>query len=155
MKRFSWLLVAAAGGVLLSGCSSSSTDVNKVQVALTMDGTPLTDAEVKLVPKDDPELGDGIEGRTASDGKVDLVSNPKKPLKAGRYVVLVRKLVREDGSPFKIEEDIAVRSSSKDAMLGARNAVPAVYYDRERALLIVELIGGNNTKSFDLDSKKR
>ncbi len=93
MKCSSWLLsaVVAAGTFVLSGCSSSSADVKKVQVALTMDHAPLTDADVKLVPKDDPELG-GIEGRTASDGKVELYSNPKRPLKAGPYDLLVRKL---------------------------------------------------------------
>src|SRR5579872_4006441 len=103
MKCSLLLLVTVAGvAVFGAGCSSSGgSDVKKVHVALTMDQKPLTDADVKLMPKDDPELGDGIEGRTASDGKVDLVSNPKRPIKAGRYVLLVRRLVREDGTPFK------------------------------------------------------
>src|SRR4029077_503284 len=107
-----------------------------------------------LLPKDDPSLGDGCEGVTGSDGKVELVPNPKKPLKAGRYVVLVKKLVTKDGQPFKMDEDIAVRSSSGD--FGATNLVPAAYNDRERALLIVTLkSGGENEVNLDLDRKKK
>lgn len=157
MKCSLLLLVTVAGvAVFGAGCSSSGgSDVKKVHVALTMDQKPLTDADVKLMPKDDPELGDGIEGRTASDGKVDLVSNPKRPLKAGRYVLLVRRLVREDGTPFKLDQDIAVRSSSTEANFGARNEVPAGYWDRQRALIIVDVGAGEMTVAKDLDSKQR
>jgi hypothetical protein len=141
--------------VVVAGCSSSGGDVKKVQIALTMEQKPLSDADIRLIPKDDPELGDGCEGRTASDGKVDLKPNPQKPLKPGRYVLLVRKLVRADGTPIKIEEDIAVRTSSKDALFGGTNAVPSAYNDKDRALLIVELKPGDNSFPFDLDPKKK
>jgi len=124
-------------------------------VTLTLDKTPLTEASVKLLPKDDPSLGDGCEGVTAADGQVELVPNPTKPLKAGRYVVLVKKLVQKDGSPFKLDEDIAVRATSGDGTFGAQNLVPAAYSDRERALLIVTLTGGENAVTLDLDRKKR
>jgi hypothetical protein len=153
MKRSSWLLVGAVCAALCAGCSGQP--VTKVVVALTMDKSPLTDASVKLLPKDDPTLGDGCEGITASDGKVELVPNAKRPLKAGRYVVLVKKLVRKDGSPFKMEEDIAMRSSSGDGLFGAQNLVPAAYNDRERALLIVTLTAGENSVNLDLDRKKK
>jgi hypothetical protein len=153
MKRSSWLLVAAASAALFPGCAGKP--VTKVLVTLTLDKAPLTDATVKLLPKDDPSLGDGCEGITASDGKVELVPNPKKRLKAGRYVVLVKKLVSKDGSPFKLDEDIAVRSSSGDWTFGAQNLVPAAYNDRERALLIATLTGGENEVTFDLDRKKK
>jgi hypothetical protein len=147
------LLVAAVCAALCAGCGGQP--VTKVLVTLTMDKAPLTDATVKLLPKDDPSLGDGLEGTTASDGKVELVSNPKKPLKAGRYVVLVKKLVRKDGSAFKVDEDIAVRSSDVEGAFGAQNLVPAVYSDREKALLIVTLTGGENSVTLDLDRKKK
>jgi hypothetical protein len=153
MKRSSWLLVVAVCAGFGAGCGGQP--VTKVVVGLTLDKAPLTDATVKLLPKDDPSLGDGCEGVTASDGKVELLPNAKRPLKAGRYVVLVTKLVRADGSPFKMDEDIAVRSSSGDGLFGSQNVVPAAYSDRERALLIVTLTAGENTVNLELDRKKK
>jgi hypothetical protein len=153
MKRSSWLLVAVASAALFCGCSGK--EVTKVLVSLNLDKAPLTDATVKLLPKDDPSLGDGCEGITASDGKVELVPNPKRPLKAGRYVVLVKKLVQKDGSVFKMEEDVAVRSTSGDGTFGAQNVVPTAYNDKERALLIVTLTPGENAVTLDLDRKKK
>jgi hypothetical protein len=153
MKRFSMLLVGAVWAAFCPGCGGQP--VTKVLVALTLDKAPLTDATVKLLPKDDPTLGDGCEGVTASDGKVEFVPSPKKPLKAGRYVVLVKKLVRKDGSAFKMDEDIAVRSSSGDGLFGGQNVVPAAYSDRSRALLIVTLTAGENTVNLELDGKKK
>jgi hypothetical protein len=155
--KCSYLLLAAVAGcaAFLTGCSTAGSDVKKIHVALTLDQQPLTDADVKLIPKDDPELGDGIEGRTASDGKVDLVPNPKRPFKAGRYILLVRRLVREDGTPFKLEEDIAVRTSSTEANFGAHNDVPAAYWDRQRALIIVDVTPGESTVTQDLKKNQR
>ncbi len=48
-----------------------------------------------------------------------------------------------------------MRSSSKDAMFGAHNDVPAAYWDKERALLIVEVTPGETKVSKDLDSKQK
>jgi hypothetical protein len=157
MKCSFWLFVAVAStsAALLSGCSSGG-EVTKILIALTMDNTPLTDAEVRLVPKDDPSLGDGCSGKTASDGKVEIVINPKRPLKAGRYVVLVQKLVNKDGSSFKQEQDVAVRPSMRAQVFKAENVVPVPYNDKDRALLIVELTPGENKPPpLDLDSKKK
>jgi len=157
MKRYSVLFVAVAAtaATLCSGCSSGGGEVKKILIALTMDKTPLTDAEVSLLPKDDPNLGEGCNGKTASDGKVEIVANPKKPLKPGRYVVLVQKLVSKDGTPFKQEEDVAVRPSMRSKVFGAENVIPAAYSDKDRALLIVELTTGDNSVTLDLDSKKK
>jgi hypothetical protein len=152
MKRTSWLLVALAGAVLLSGCSSGAK-VTKVLVALNMDNKPLTFADVRLLPKDDPNLGDGVSGQTAADGKVEIVANPKRPIKPGRYVVLVQKLVGKDNLPFKMEEDIAVRPGREGT--GAENLVPPVYSDRARSPLIVTLTPDDNTVTLELNSKQR
>jgi hypothetical protein len=155
MNRSAWPLAAVALAAVLSGCSTSGGDVKKVVVALTLDKEPLTDADVVLMPKDDPELGDGCSGQTASDGKVELKPNPKKPLHPGRYVLLVKKLVRPDGTPFKLEEDIAVRPESGGGTMGMRNLVPTAYSEPSRALLIVEVVSGETKASFDLDSRKK
>jgi hypothetical protein len=151
MKRSCWLLAALVLVCALApaGCSSGAR-VTKVLVALNDEkGKPLTDAEVRLVPKDDPGLGEGCTGMTAADGKVELIPDPKKPMKPGRYVVLVRKLVGKDNAPFKQvgADDIAVRPSSEGA---AHNLLPDLYSDPRRSPLIVTLTAGDNTVPLDL-----
>jgi hypothetical protein len=154
MKRSCWLLlaVALAGVVPSSGCSPGPR-VTKVLVALNLDNKPLTFADVRLLPKDDPGLGDGGSGQTAADGKVEILANPKRPIRPGRYVVLVKKLVGKDGSPFRMEDDIAVRPGREGA--GVQNLLPPVYGDKDRSPLIVTLTADENAVTLELNSKQR
>jgi hypothetical protein len=122
-------------------------------VALKLDNQPLTDADVRLLPKDDPGLGDGCSGQTAADGKVEIIPNSKRPMKPGRYVVLVQKMVGSNGAPIKMAEDIAVRPG-REGPGGARNILPEIYSDKDHSPLIVTLTSGENTVPLEL-SKKR
>ena len=140
-KRYSWRPAAMICAVLFSGCFGSPS-VSKVLVELKLDTEPLTDADVRIIPKDDPSLGDGCGGRTAADGKVEILVSSKKPMRPGRYVVLVTKTVGKDGTAIKMDEDIAVRPGRDGA---GRNSLPAIYNDRERSPLIVTLSAGENT----------
>jgi hypothetical protein len=161
MKRACLQLVASTGVAvalafalaLLPGCSTGST-VTKVMVDLKLDTQPLSEADVQLLPKDDPSLGDGCSGRTAADGKVEIIPNPKKPLKPGRYVVLVKKLVGKDGAAFKLDEDIAVRPG-REGPGGSHNILPPIYSERERSPFIVTLTAGENTVPLTVNSKQR
>jgi hypothetical protein len=141
MKRWYWLLLVASA-CLFAGCSDGPK-VTKVLVELKLDNQPLTEADVRLVPKDDPSLGDGCGGRTAADGKVEILVNPRKPLRPGRYVVLVTKMVGKEGAAIKMDEDIAVRPG-RDAG-GSQNVLATVYNDKARSPLIVTLTAGDNS----------
>jgi hypothetical protein len=131
-------LLALAAVALAAGCGRQPAGATAAG-RLTLDGRPLPDALVQLYPKDDLSLG-LYYGSTDADGRFTLRGREGPVLKPGRYVVLVKRLVKKDGKPPGPDED-----QTAYVMPGSlRNTVPEVYSDRERSPHTVELVAGHN-----------
>lgn len=123
-------LACAVGGCGRGGASAV------VEGTVLLNGQPLADAQVQLLPRGD----DGLGAHTATTDagghftiRADAANNPVKP---GPYVVVVTKLAMKSGA----------------AGMGALvNEVPPVYQARARTPLTVEVQpGANQLPPFDL-----
>src|SRR5712691_8988774 len=135
----------------LSGCGGAA-EVRKLTVTATLDGTPLADAEIQFVPKDDKTLG-GSSGRTAADGKVEIITSKHMKMKAGRFVALVTKMVDASGKPLKGANDIAMPVAGDLPPGGPRNSLPDIYSDAGQSPLIFTIGAGEQAVELKLVSK--
>jgi hypothetical protein len=103
---------------------SPADELAKVTGKVLVDGLPLSDADVHLVPRGDP-ADKGVSGRTASDGGVEW-----KEIKPGSYLVLISKRVQKNGA--------------------SRNLLLEKYGDKVLSPLRVEIQKGNNSLVFDV-----
>ena len=143
------LLAVIATG--LSGCGGAA-EVRKLTVTATLDGKSLADADIQFAPKDDMTLG-GSSGRTAADGKVEIIMNKSMKMKTGRFVALVTKMVDASGKPFKAASELAIPVAGDLPPGGPRNSLPAVYSDPAQSPLIVTIGAGEPAVELKLVSK--
>ena len=72
----SWLLVLAAGGLLLSGCGGEDYELAPISGRVTLDGKPLAKIRVSFQPvskrPDEPNPGPGSYGTTDTEGRYTL-----------------------------------------------------------------------------------
>ncbi len=72
----SWLLVLAAGGLLLAGCGGADYELAPVSGRVIINGKPLADIKVSFQPvskrPDDPNPGPGSYGTTDTEGRYTL-----------------------------------------------------------------------------------
>ncbi len=142
-----WLVLVgvAATGMAVWGCAGTAP--GKVTGIVRLNGTPLADAGVQLRPKEDPGVL-AYAATTGPDGRFQIATPDGKPVKPGRYVVLVTKLVKKDGTLPK--EDDPPRELAPGAL---RSVIPELYGDENRSPLVVEIQEGNNDlPPFDLNS---
>jgi len=119
---------------LLAGCGNSGNSVPSAEVTgtVTLDGQPLADAEVQLVPKSS-ELGLHT-AKTDASGHFRITQDAKNnPVKPGSYAVLVSKVTGGN--------DPNAPGGGMDAQ---KNEVPAVYQDRNKTPLTAEVREGAN-----------
>ena len=117
------------------GCGEKpSAPSAEVTGVVTLDGAPLPDAEVQLVPKNaDAALGVHV-GKTDAAGRFRITRDaPNNPVKPGTYSVLVSKLTGGN--------DPSKPGGGMDAQ---KNEVPAPYQDRGKTPLIAEVRDGVN-----------
>jgi hypothetical protein len=127
-----------AAVLLAAGCGRPPAGAT-VAGRLTLDGRPLADANVQFYPKDDLSLG-LYYGGTDAEGRFTLRGRGGPVLKPGRYVVLVKRLVKKDGKPPRPDED-----QTAYVMPGSlRNTVPEVYGDKDHSPHTVEVVPGHN-----------
>jgi len=148
--RFAPILLAiiAAGQ---SGCGGAG-DVRKLTVTATLDGNPLADADIQFVPKDDKSLG-GSSGRTAADGKVEIIANKHMKMQSGRFVALVTKMVDAGGKPLKFANELAMPVAGDLPPGGPKNSLPPIYSDPGQSPLIVTIDPGEPKVELKLLSK--
>lgn len=91
----------------LAGCGKGTSsepvfDLVPAKGVVTLDGKPLTDADVTLVLQGSAPKGfTGSGGRTDANGKLEVKTGAKSGTVAGQYKVIVSKLTMPDGSPVK------------------------------------------------------
>jgi len=152
MKRVSaWVLVVSAFACLaLAGCGGGGGAT--VTGSVTLDGTPVSDAEVTFEPFDRTQrLGNEIV-RTDSSGKFEVKPHPKKKgLAPGKYVVYVSKWVNK--TTGKVPDADQMEMDKAGNLL--KNALPYKYSNREEAAVLTAEIksGKNELAPFALQSK--
>jgi len=117
---------------------------------VTLDGAPLTNADVAIEPFDREKGRGGDIVRTDANGKFVVESSPKKAgLKPGKYAVYISKWVRKDGTSPSAE-DLEMEKAAGVLKL----AVPPQYSNRaEAAIFTLEVkTGKNEPVKFELKS---
>ncbi|MDR1270886.1 MAG: carboxypeptidase-like regulatory domain-containing protein [Planctomycetaceae bacterium] len=132
------------------GCKQSiyvSTEM--VEGTVTLDGVPVSDAEVTFYPV---QLGIGISamGRTDTNGVYRLSSmkgEPEKGTVLGDYNITVSKYVtKEIEKPyFDPKQDAVIKFESKEI-------IPLAYTDVETSPLMTTVTKGKNVIDLKLDS---
>jgi hypothetical protein len=142
LSRIAWLAFVG----LAAGCGEP---VNEVSGTVRLDGQPLADASVQFHPADDLYLG-LYYGRTDADGRFVLASRAGNSVKPGKYVVLISKPVKKDGSAPSPEDD--PMEMARPGTL--HNALPPVYESKATSPFTAEVHPGkNDLPLFSLRSK--
>jgi hypothetical protein len=142
-----WLLLVAAG------CQKGPAGPALVPVAgtVTLDGKPLSGAQVTLIPTGTTG-GQAAVGKTDASGKF-AVTTPdltQQGAAAGSYRVLISKKVNPDGTDFQPSPD------QDPALATYKEILPPVYSDDAQTTLTAEVpAGGTSDLRFDLKSKGR
>ena len=137
------------------GCGPQGPAVEYVEGVVTLDGTPLADADIGFSPAT-PGQGLAAAGRTNADGTFQLNAqgaSPGRGTVAGEYVVTVRKVVAAAGAgPTSTDDPNYGKElpdiSGRDAQ--AKSLVPEVYTDAKTSPLKASVQRGKNTFQFDV-----
>ena len=120
-----------------------------VEGVVTLDGTPVSEADVIFYPLD-PVTGEGATGRTDDKGYYQLSSVrgvPGKGTTAGEYRITVSQWVtRELDEPY-LDRDALVRFESKELL-------PVIYTEVSNTPLSATVVPGKNEINLILDSKR-
>lgn len=146
MKSCFLLLAALMMG--LAGCGA--TDGPVVRGKVSLDGKPLSDAEVLFEPQSPEQPGASV--RTAADGTFVIVPNETtgETLLPGQYAVVISKKVSRNGkAPADIDGDL----EQLEAAGMVRETLPSRYSVRTETTLVAEIKSEPNELSFDLKSK--
>jgi hypothetical protein len=142
--RFACLIAATSAIAFgVGGCSSQPAGAT-VTATIYFDGQPLADAVIRLWPKEDLTLG-VYGGKTDAEGKMELAYPGGKLVKPGKYVVLVAKQPPHDqtSAGSREKEQITILSGHE----AFRNVLPAIYSDKTRSPLVVDIKPGHNDLS--------
>lgn len=139
LRASRWVLFIACMSCA-AGCGEPKSST--VHGTVLMDGHPLADAEVQLVPKSDAALG-AHTTTTGPDGKFTIQTGGRNaPLRPGSYVVVVNKW--RAGDPSK----------GGGGMEGMKSEVPEVYRTQAVTPLKAEIADGESTlEPFQLKAK--
>jgi len=118
---------------------------------VNLDGAPVADAEVVIEPFDPTQKLGSETVRTDASGKFAILPHSKKaPLSPGKYVILVSKWVRKDGTVPPPPDAMMEKMSGT-----LKNALPFAYSAKgQGAKFTVEVKPGtNDVGTLDLKSK--
>jgi len=143
--RFALLMVLA-----LAGCGPvyDGPPLTKITGVVTLDGEPLSGADVLLIPQGATQ-GQGGAGRTDTSGQFSLKSPDGKfeGVVQGNYRVVINKLVTPDGADFVATPDI-------DPMTAAyREILPPIYSDSVQTTLTAQIGPSTPPVAFNLASE--
>ena len=139
-------LIACAGLLLFSGCFGGNSDLGSVTGTITIDGEPISYANVTFMPVQ----GRASIGRTDENGVYKLVYTVgQEGALIGNHKVIVRtKVVKEPNYGEKGAE-------TKDPvrLKGRKELLPKKYCDRNSTELTATVESGSNTIDFDLTTE--
>jgi len=145
MQRY--LIAAALVALAIAGCGGGSA-APPVEGVVTLDGKPLANATVQLIPQGQ-NMGQTGFGRTSADGKFTIASADGRATGAlaGEYKVVISKHIRPDGSDYIAKPD-------EDPMLAAyKELLPPVYSNAEQTKLQTT-IGAEGKKDLNFNLTK-
>lgn len=148
MLRSSWLLGTLLALLTISGCAERG---GTVKGRVTLEGSPVADADVIFAPKEGQRLRSN-QARTDANGNFAVQPDPqtRQTLLPGKYEVLISKYVKKDGSLPKEEEDPENLRAAGELL----NAVPDKYSQPGQSGFVVDIQKGeNNLPAFDLKKK--
>ena len=134
---------------VVSGCSGGSTlDTVPAAAVVTMNGDPIEDVQVTLVPQKGV-AGRGGYGKTDTQGQVTLRTDAQtEGVPPGKYRVLFQRLRMPDGGP--------IPDGAMAADVGAANDLPPVYNNpNQTPVLAVIPDSGDTSMAFELRSRAR
>jgi hypothetical protein len=140
--------------LLIAGCNSSPPGLKLVPVegVITLDGKPLSGADIMFVPQGETK-GQGGVARSDASGKFQLLSQDRKLKGApvGDYRVVMNKLVKPDGSDFVPDPNSGPMDTG-----GFKELLPPAYSDMgQTQLQAIVSDGGATNLEFKLNSKGR
>jgi hypothetical protein len=153
-KSLRWASISVIwAGLVINhvGCGGGASIGGLVPVTgtVTLDGQPLTGAQVVFVP-----AGEGARacsGTSDSTGKYALITNTDKGAMPGSYKVTVSHLVGLDGKPItKFEEGMDI--TQLEASGQVKQNLPTKYSDSQQTELKFEVKAGKN--EYNIDMKK-
>jgi len=146
------LLIGALLLLGLAGCPGGGArelpDLVPVSGAVTLDGEPLSGAEVTFMPAGSTP-GGACYGSTDASGRYEMTGDAThKGAPAGEFKVAITKWVMEDGSDFQPEEGVSPID------VGAKNLLPPKFGDEaETELKATVPAGGSDGINFELTSE--
>lgn len=150
------VFVLAAIAICSTSCNSEPPGPKLVPVKglITLDGKPLSAADVMFIPQGDTK-GQGGVGRTDESGKFEVLSFDRKHKGApvGNYRVIVSKLVKPDGTDYIPDPNAGPFDTG-----GFKELLPAAYRDSDTAQskLSADIPDtGTDTIELKLNSKAR
>jgi hypothetical protein len=136
--------------VALWGCGSKPPGP-AVEGIVTLDGQPLANANVQLVPQGET-MGQAGFGKTDQAGKFSIgpAGSKQRGAAPGEYKVVISKYVKPDGTDYVPKPD-------EDPMLGNyKELLPAAYSDPGRSVLTVNVPDGEaKNLELKLNSKQK
>jgi hypothetical protein len=150
-RPFSTLVILTAIGI---GCDRGAPGPPLVPVAgvVTLDGKPLTAADIMFVPQGETK-GQGGVGRTDAAGAFELFTQDRqqKGAPVGSYRVIINKMVTPDGKDYVPDPNVGPIDTG-----GFKEVLPTAYSDMGLTKLEVNIPeGGTKDLSFKLNSKQK
>jgi hypothetical protein len=145
------VLGVACFAVPLTGCSG--TNSVSVTGTVTMDGQPLSDAEVVFEPYDQSKKGQGGDrARTDAQGKFEIKSDRRKlGLNPGKYKVYISKWVDKKTGEVPPPEEYEMKKMGNMLV----NKVESKYSDRHLVpVLSADVKGNGDDFKFEVTSEK-
>ena len=144
--------LAVAFALWMVGCNSGPEGPPLVPVegTVTLDGKPLSKADLMFVPEGDTK-GQGGVAQTDMDGRFALLSQDRQHQGAptGNYRVIINKLVKPDGTDYVPDPNAGPMDQG-----GFRELLPLAYSDMGQTLLTATVPeGGASNLEFKLNSK--
>lgn len=145
MKRAVWSCLVGILSMVAIACSGDSGGIVKGKV--TLDGSPLSSAQVTLIGPDSKT--DEFGSRSGEDGQFEVMGPGATGLPTGSYKVIVKKLEVKGGKalPMGLDEEQA-------RIMGmTKNIVPAIYEKADKTPLSVIVKGGETPLELTLKKK--
>ncbi|MBI5758394.1 MAG: hypothetical protein HZA46_07745 [Planctomycetales bacterium] len=121
---------------------------------VTLDGKPLTDADVSLVFQSPPPAGfSGSGGRTDASGKFQVLTDNKPGTIVGKFKVMVSKQTMADGSPIKTDPTTGLDMEQLKMQGQLKENVPEKYTVAETTDLTADVAKGGKEIELKLTSQ--
>jgi len=147
-----FLLLCASALLIVAGCSKGPS-TGAVTGIVTLDGTPIADANVTFYPKE----GRASHGKTDSQGKYELTfTQDKKGAVLGEHTVtIITEIVQETdyGADDDYEKENGGGGADEASSKARSELLPKKYCERGSSELTATVEKGDNVVDFPLKSE--